>query len=91
MAKAWDEEAVGYDNFRRSLLEDKKLTEEEREELQEQERRVGSMWRNAGHVDNYMLVQRLVKPISWARIAVEFVLPVVAGGAGLMFLIRATP
>ena len=91
MAKAWDEDAVGYDNLRKSILEDKKLTEEEREALQEQERRGGAMWRNAGHVDNHMLVQRLVGPISWARITVEFVLPALAGVAGLVFLIRATP
>lgn len=91
MAKAWNEEAVGYDNLRRSILEDKKLTAEEREEVQEQERRVGAMWRSAGHVDNYRLVQRMVRPISWARITVEFVLPVIAGCVGLVLLIRATP
>lgn len=88
MAKAWDGEAVGYDNLRKSILEDKKLTDDEREALQEQERRVGAMWRNAGHVDNHMLVQRLVGPISWARITVEFVLPAFAG---LALLFRATP
>lgn len=91
MAKAWDEETGGYDNLRRSILEDKKLTEDEREELQEQERRVGAMWRNAGHVENYQSVQRMVGPVSWARITVEFVLPVIAGGVGLVLLIRATP
>jgi hypothetical protein len=91
MAKAWDEDAVGYDNLRKSILEDKKLTDEERETLQEQERRVGAMWRNAGHLDNHMLVQRMVGPISWARITVEFVLPILAGIAGLVFLVRATP
>jgi hypothetical protein len=88
MAKAWDEDSIGYENLRKYILEDKKLTDEEREVLQEQERRGGAMWRNAGHLDNHMLVQKLVGPISWARISVEFVLPAIAGVAGLVFLIR---
>ena len=91
MAKAWDEDSIGYENLRKSILDDKKLTDEEREALQEQERRGGAMWRNAGHLDNHMLVQKLVGTISWARISVEFVLPAIAGIAGLVFLIRTAP
>ncbi|MFT3960444.1 hypothetical protein [Propionivibrio sp.] len=91
MAKAWDEDSVGYENLRKLFLEDKKLTEEEREELREQERRVGAMWRNAGHLDNHLLIQRLVGPISWARVTVEFILPFLAGIAGLVLIVRTTP
>lgn len=91
MAKAWDEDSVGYENLRKSFLEDKKLTEEEREALQEQERRVGAMWRNAGHVDNHLLIQKLVGPISWARVTVEFVIPILAGIVGLVFVFSAKP
>ena len=91
MAKTWDEDSIGYENLRKSILDDKKLTDEERDALQEQERRVGAMWRNAGHVDNHMLIQKLVGPISWARISVEFALPALAGITGLVFLIRTSP
>lgn len=91
MAKAWDEDSLGYENLRKSFLEDRKLTEEEREALQEQERRVGTMWRNAGYVDSHLLIQKLVGPISWARFTVEFALPVLAGIAGLVLILRATP
>lgn len=90
MAKAWDEESIVYENFRKSILENKKLTDEEREDLYEQERRVGAMWRNAGHLDNHMLIEKLVGPISWARMAVEFVLPVLAGIIALILLIHTS-
>lgn len=91
MAKTWDEDSIGYENLRKSILEDKKLTDEEREALQEQERRVGALWRSAGHVGNDMLVQKLVGPISWARLAVEFVLPALVSITALTLLIRTTP
>lgn len=91
MAKTWDEDSIGYENLRKSILEDKKLTDEEREALQEQERRVGALWRSAGHVGNDMLVQKLVGPISWVRFAVEFVLPALVSITALTLLIRTTP
>lgn len=91
MAKAWDEESIEYEDLRKSILEDKKLTDEEREALQEQERRVGAMWRNAGHVGNHVLVQKFVGPISWARVTVEFVLPAVVSTTALTLLIRTSP
>ncbi|WP_090458390.1 hypothetical protein [Nitrosospira sp. Nsp1] len=90
MAKAWDEESIVYQNFRKSILENKKLTDEEREDLHEVERRVGAMWRNAGHLDNHMLIEKLVGPTSWARMAVEFVLPVLAGIIASILLIHTS-
>jgi hypothetical protein len=42
-------------------------------------------------LDSHMLVQKLVGPISWARVVVEFVLPTIAGVAGLVFLVRTSP
>ena len=91
MAKSWEEDSDEYENLRKSILEDKKFTKEEHEALQEQERRDGAMWRNAGHLDRHLLVQKLVGPISWARISVEFLIPVIAGFTGLFFLLRTAP
>ena len=90
-AKAWEEESQGYDNVRKSMLESRSLTDEDREELAEIERRIGAMWRNAGHVGRYSMLERVVGPISWARVFVEFIAPLVAGILGLALLIRASP
>ena len=73
------------------MLESRSLTDEDREELAEIERRIGAMWRNAGHVGRYSMLERVVGPISWARVVVEFVAPLVAGISGLVLLIRASP
>src|SRR5690606_9975907 len=81
-AKEWEEEFQGYDNVRKSMLENRALTDKDREELAEVERRIGAMWRNAGHVDRYSTLERLVGPISWARVVVEFIAPVAAGTYG---------
>lgn len=90
-AKAWEEESQSYDNVRQSMLESRSLTDEDREELATVERRIGAMWRNAGHVGRYSLLQLLVGPISWARIVIEFVAPMLAGISSLVVLIRASP
>ena len=91
MAKTWDEDLVEHSNLRKSILEEKKLTDEERETLQVQERYVGAMWRNAGHMGNYILVKKLVGPISWARLAIEFLLPTLISITALTLLIRTSP
>ena len=90
MAKAWDEDSIEYEKLRKSIVEDRKLTDEEREALQEQERRGGAMWRNAGHAYDHRRVQKFVVSISWARVAVEFVLPALAGIIALALLIRTS-
>ncbi|WP_146257044.1 hypothetical protein [Stenotrophomonas maltophilia] len=90
-AKAWEEESQGYDNARNSMLESRSLTDEDREELAEIERRIGSMWRNAGHVGRYSMLERAVGPISWARALIEFAFPIVAGVSSLVLLVRASP
>ena len=90
-AKAWEEEFQGYDAARRSIFENHSLTVEQKEGLEELERRLGAMWRNAGHVDRYTLLGRIVGPISWARGIVEFASPLIAGVAALFLLAHAMP
>jgi hypothetical protein len=90
-AKTWDEEFQAYDAARKSMLETRSLTAEEKEDLAELERRAGAMWRNAGHVGRHTSLERIVGPISWARGIVEFVSPPIAGAAALVLLARAMP
>jgi len=90
-AKTWEEEFQAYDAARKSMFESHSLSAEEKEGLAELERRVGAMWRNAGHVGRYTSLEIMVGPISWARGIVEFVSPLIAGVAALVLLARAMP
>ena len=90
-AKAWEEESQGYDNVRKSMLESRSLKDEDRKELAEIERRIGAIWRSAGHVGRYSAFERVVGTISGARVVVEFVVPLATGIWSIVLLIRATP
>jgi len=90
-ASSWEEESESYETTHKLMLEYKSLTEEDKEMLQEQERRLSAMWRNAGHVGRYMSMKKIVGVISWARVVVEFVAPVLAGATALIFLMGASP
>lgn len=91
MAKAWTEDSIGYENLRKAILEEKKFTEEDRLALAEQERRVGAMWRSAGYSGYDAQVEKMVRPLSWARVAIEFGAPFIAASASLYLLYRTTP
>lgn len=87
-SKAWDEESSGYEAARRSFLEERTLTPEEKEELSMWETSQGNMWRNAGHVDRYMFVQRIVGVVSWSRLSIEFIAPLAIAISALVALAR---
>ncbi|MCC4616571.1 hypothetical protein LL972_11255 [Xanthomonas campestris pv. asclepiadis] len=87
-SKSWAEESSGYDAARRAFMEERNLTEDEKEELARWETSQGNMWRNAGHVDRYMFVQRIVGVVYWARLSVEFVAPVIIGVTALFSLTK---
>lgn len=90
-AKAWEEESQGFDSARKSILDSRSLTENDREELAEIERRIGAMWRSASHGNRYATLERVVGPISTARVVVEFIAPLVAGIVSLALLFRSAP
>ena len=90
-SSSWEEESESYETSRQELVEQSNLSAEDKELLQEQERRLGAMWRNAGHVGRYTGMQKLVGAISWARVAIEFLLPAAAGVCALTFLVQALP
>jgi len=89
-AKEWNEETAGYESLKKQILEARALSDEDRAELEEHERRMGAMWRNAGHLNRYQAYERAVGPVSWARIGVEFIAPLAAGGAALVLLVRVS-
>lgn len=87
--KAWEEESQGYANVIKAMLEKKSLTEEERDLIDSIERQTGSMWRGAGHLDRFVQLEQVVRPVSWLRAFVEFVAPLCAGVTSIVFLVRA--
>jgi hypothetical protein len=91
MAKAWDEDFKGFENLKKEILEEKKLSPEQQEELAEQERRIGALWRSTPHAEFDANVERIVGPLSWARVAVEFITPFIAACTSLFLLYRTSP
>ncbi len=87
-SKAWAEESSGYEAARRAFMEERNLTKKEREDLSNWESSEGSMWRNAGHMDRYQFIQRIVGVVSWSRFFVEFLAPIFIGAAALISLAR---
>ena len=88
-SKAWAEESSGYEAARRSFMESRNLTEDEKEDLARLEISQGNMWRSAGHVDRYMFVKKIIGVVSWARFSVEFIAPTLVGVAALVSLGKA--
>lgn len=86
--KAWNEADHDYDNARKLILERKSLADEDREELEKIWDGIEEKWHK---VDSYSIPDEIVRPISWARITVEFIAPFAAGILGLSCLIRALP
>jgi len=91
MAKAWEDDSSGYETLRSSHLCNDSLTKEERESLKDKDLAMTSLWRNAGYLARHRQVKRLVGPLSWARIIVEFLVPAMAGATALAFLISTSP
>jgi len=77
-SSAWNEDREVYENARKEILDEAKLTPEPLEKLREHERRMGAIWRGA-HIGPYDAIRRVVGPISVSRATIEFFVPVVAG------------
>ena len=87
-SKAWAEESSGYEASKRSFMEERNLSPDEKEELSMWETSQGNMWRNAGHVGRSIFVQKIVGVVSWSRFSVEFIAPLLIGIAALASLAR---
>jgi hypothetical protein len=86
MSTEWEDDVANYETYKAELLAKAKLSEEDREFMEEHERRLRSHWRSEP-VRIYMRVQAVVPYISLARALVEFLFPLLVGSAGLYLLI----
>lgn len=85
----WEDDAANFETYKTELLAKTKLEEEDRQFMEEHERRLGSLWRGEAS-QTYVHLQTIVPYISWARAVVDFLLPLVAGGFGLFLLINGS-
>lgn len=82
----WEDDVANYLSYKSELLAKTKLSPEDREFMEEHERRLGSHWRNEP-VNIYMRLQAAIPYISIARALVDFLLPLLVGGTALYLLI----
>lgn len=85
----WEEDVANYEAHKTELLAKAKLSEEDRQFMEEHERRLGSLWRGEA-VQTYKKLEKAIPYISWARAIVDFLLPLVVGGFGLFLLISGS-
>lgn len=85
----WEDDVANYEAYRAELFSKAKLLEEDRQFMEEHERRLGSLWR-AEAVQTYITLEKAIPYISWARAIVDFLLPLLVGGVGLYLLISGS-
>jgi hypothetical protein len=83
----WEEDAANYEAGKTEVLARAKLSEEDRQFMEEHERRIDSLWRGEA-LETYSRIEKIIPSISWARAAIDFFLPLLAGGASLCLLIN---
>ena len=82
----WEDDVANYEKYRAELLARTKLSEDDRQFMEEHERRLGSLWRGeASKV--HQRVEAAIPYISGARAIVDFLLPIAAGISGVVLLV----
>lgn len=82
----WEEDVANYEEYKKELLARTKLSQEDREFMEEHERRLGAIWR-AEAVDRYQRLAKAVPFLSAFRAAVEFLLPILAAVSAMYLLL----
>ena len=83
----WEDDVAAYDSYKAELFARSKLSEEDRQFMEEHERRLGAIWRGEA-LDTYQRVVKVIPLASGIRAAVDFLVPLVAGGAAVYLLAR---
>lgn len=85
----WEDDVSSYEAYKAELFAKAKLSEEDRQFMEEHERRLGSLWRGEA-AQTYIKLEKAIPYISWARAIVDFLLPLVVGVVGLYLLISGS-
>lgn len=89
MSTEWEDDVANYEVYKGELLAKAKLSEDDRQFMEEHERRLGSHWRGKP-VQTYTKIQAVIPYVSVARALVEFLLPLLVGAVGLYLLVVAS-
>ena len=85
----WEDDAANYEAYKAELLTRSKLSEEDRRFMEEHELRLGALWRGEA-LQTYGRLEKVIPWISWARAAIDFLLPLIVGGLGLYLLVNGS-
>lgn len=85
---AWEEDVAYWEGSKAEMLARTKLSDEDRELIEEHERRLGSIWR-AEASRLHARVENTIPLVSRARAAFDFGLPIVVGIGAVVLLVRA--
>lgn len=86
MSTEWEDDVAHYESYKSELLAKTKLSEEDREFMEEHERRLGAIWR-AEALNMYSKVERAIPYLSVSRALIDFLLPIVVGAVAIYLLI----
>ena len=86
MSTQWEDDVADYEAYKIELFNKAKLSEEDRQFMEEHERRLGSIWRGeASRIQQRVKVA--IPYISFTRALVDFLLPLLVGSIGLYLVI----
>ena len=85
----WEDDVANYEKYKSELLARSKLSAEDREFMEEHERRLGSLWRGEAS-GTYVRIESAVPYISLLRAVVEFLIPIVVGLGAFGVLVAAS-
>jgi hypothetical protein len=85
----WEEDVANYEKYKAELLAAARLSAQDREFMEEHERRLGSLWRGEAS-GTYVRLSNAVPYISVFRATVEFLLPLVVGVGAFALVLSAS-
>ena len=84
----WEDDIADWEKSKAEWFAKAKLSDEDRQVIDEHERRLGSIWR--GEPSRvHMTVLKMIPPISIARALVDFLFPLAVGGVATYLLLRS--
>ena len=75
----WEEDVANFEDYRKDILSESKLSDEDRQFLEQQETRLGAMWRYTDALPKYLKITKVSPYLSITRAALDFALPILCG------------
>jgi hypothetical protein len=85
----WEQDVANYDEFKKDLLAKNKMSIEERELMESQERSLGSIWRGTDAIKKYERIAATTPYLSVSRAILDFGLPIVCSFVAIYLLVTS--